>query len=593
MTNWKQKRTPIRAVRWTTREWRDLFLSLVTAFVAVVVGAAINFNQRIAAFFHPHANQMLVQFLIQFLVLWLVMLLIMSYLRWRKEALKNAELEDVVDSISPDVLLVVDPQRHILMASASVRRMFGHEPAEVINRKTDSLYGDRRSMSNVTHEVYDALEQEGFHIGWATGRRKNGRTFPLEIITGILKQHGGSVLLLRDITERKNAEHLLRQRETQLQQAQKMESVGLFAGGIAHNFNNILMGIMGYADLGRNELPAEHPARCYLDEIIEISQRSAGLIQQLLAFARKQTIAPAILDLNETLTSTIKLLRSLIGEDIAILWQPGADTWPVKMDLSQLDQILTNLALNARDAFTGAGTIVIGTGNATITPSYCADHPGVAPGDYVLLTFHDTGCGMDPTTLEHIFEPFFTTKGMGKGTGLGLSTVYGIVKQNAGFMDVCSEPGQGTKFNIYLPRCAVQDAAAHATEPRTALLRGNETILLVEDEKSVRVTIDSYLRDLGYNVLIAATPDEALRLAERHPAEIHLLITDVIMPGMSGCVLAQRLSEKHPAIERLFISGFTADVLALRGAPLDSANFLAKPFGRDLLAGKVRQILDA
>jgi len=593
MTNGKQKSTAIWAVKWTTREWRALFLSLVTAFVAAIVGATINFNQRIAAFFRPHANQMLVQFIIQFLVLWLVMLLVMSYLRWRKEALKNAELEDVVDSISPDALLVVDPHCNILMANMSVRRMFGHGPEELIGRRTDLLYGDRRNMPNVTHEVYDALEQEGFHIGWATGKRKNGHLFPLEIITGILKQHGGSVLLLRDITERKKAEHLLRQREIQLQQAQKLESVGLFAGGIAHNFNNILMGIMGYADLGRNELPAGHPVRRHLDEILATSQRSTSLIQQLLAFARKQTITSTVLDLNATLTNTIKFIRPLLGEDIAIQWQPGTNTWPVKMDLTQLDQILTNLALNARDAFRGVGTIVISTGNTTIAQSDSADHPNVSPGDYVLLTFQDNGCGMEPATLEHIFEPFFTTKGMGKGTGLGLSTVYGIVKQNSGFIHVHSEPGQGTKFAIYLPRCADQDATAYVAEPCPAPLRGTETLLLVEDEKSVRDTIDIYLRDLGYNVLVAETPDEALRLVEQHPNEIHLLITDVIMPGMNGCVLAQRLSEQHPTIKHLFISGFTADVLAQRGTQINSVNFLSKPFGRDLLAGKVRQILDA
>ena len=591
--NWNRQRIPKRVVLWTTREWRSLLLSLITAFVAAIAGAAINFNQWLATFFHPHAHQMLVQFMIQFLVVWLIVLLVMSYLRWRKEALKNAELEDIVDSISPDVLLVVDPQRNILMASMSVTRMFGYDPADVIARKTDLLYGDRRNMTNGKREIYEALEREGFHFGWATGKHKDGRLFPLEIITGILKRRGGSVLLLRDITERKNTEHLLRQRETQLQQAQKMESVGLFAGGIAHNFNNLLMGIMGYADLGQHELPADHPARHYLAEIIEISQRSAGLIQHLLAFARKQKITPKVMDLNETLTNTLKLLRHLVGEDIAIRWRPGADTGFVKMDLSQLSQILTNLALNARDAINGVGEIGIETSHATIDSAYCATHPDVTPGDYALLLFRDNGCGMEQATLAHIFEPFFTTKGVGKGTGLGLASVYGIVKQYAGFVTVSSEPGQGTTFNVYLPRCAAQGANAPDAETRPAPLRGTETVLLVEDEKSVRHTAHIYLRELGYNVLVAESPDEALRLAKQHPGTIHLLITDVIMPGMDGSMLAQRLSEQHPEIKRLFISGFPADALAQRGILHDSMNFLSKPFGCDLLACKIRQILDA
>ena len=313
---WKKQRIPMRVAMWTTREWRSLLFSLGMAFVAAAVGAAINFNQRIAAFFRPHANQMLVHFLIEFLAVWLITLLVMAYLRWRKEALKTAELEDIVDSISPDVLLVVDPQRNILVTSMSVRRMFGYAPADVINQKTDLLYGDRRSMPSFKHEVYEALEREGFHIGWATGRRKNGQVFPLEIISGVLQRHGGSVLLLRDVSERKNAEHLLRQRETQLQQAQKMESVGLFAGGIAHNFNNLLMGIMGYADLGQVALPPEHPAHRYLGEIIEISQRSADLIQQLLAFARVLLSKPEYVFLDEATSALDAETEEIIYERV-------------------------------------------------------------------------------------------------------------------------------------------------------------------------------------------------------------------------------------------------------------------------------------
>jgi signal transduction histidine kinase/ActR/RegA family two-component response regulator len=381
--------------------------------------------------------------------------------------------------------------------------------------------------------------------------------------------------------------------QAQFTQAQKMESVGRLAGGVAHDFNNLLMGIMGYADLCRHEIEPDHPIREWLDEITHEAERSANLTRQLLAFARKQTIAPKVLDINDVIARMLKLLGHLIGEDIAINWRPGADIWPVKMDSSQVDQILTNLAVNARDAIRGVGSIAIETGNATLDQAYCSEHPGSFPGNYAVLTFSDTGCGMDRETLAHVFEPFFTTKGVGKGTGLGLATVYGIVKQNHGFINVYSAPGEGTTFKIHLPRCVAEDAAQAVTSTRTELPRGNETILLTEDEKSVRIATQAFLEDLGYTVLVAKDPDEALRLAAAHPGEIHLLIADVIMPGMSGRDVAQRLSERRPAIRLLFISGFTADVIAQRGILDGGLNFLPKPFTRDQLARKVREVLAA
>ena len=408
-----RKRAPLRPVACSTRERRYLYLSLIMAFIAATVGAAINFSQRIAEFFRPHANQPLVQFVIQFLVVWLIALLIISYLRWRKEALKNGELEDIIDSISPDVVLVVDPQCNILMTSLSVRRMFGFDPEEVLHRKTDVLYADRRSIPDVTNEVYDALERDGFHVGWATGKRKDGQLFPLEIITGILKQHGGGVMLLRDITERKCREIEQQNLEAQLRQAAKMESVGRLAGGVAHDFNNMLGVILGHAEIALDQVDPSLPLRIHLEEINKAAQYSADLTRQLLTFARKQIIAPRVLDLNDIVANMLTLLRRLIGEDIKLAWQPGREVRSVKIDPSQVQQILANLCVNARDAISGAGTITLETGTIDIDAGDCISPIGLVPGAYVFLEVSDQGCGMCPETLAQIFEPFFSTKGVG------------------------------------------------------------------------------------------------------------------------------------------------------------------------------------
>ena len=389
----------------------------------------------------------------------------------------------------------------------------------------------------------------------------------------------------RDVTEQRAI-------EAQLRQAKKLESIGRLAGGVAHDFNNLLMGIMNYAELCRDKIEPDHPIREWLDEITLEAARSAKLTHQLLAFARKQIIAPRVIDLNDGISSMLKMLRRLIGEDIAIDWRPGAGAWHVKIDPTQVDQILANLAVNARDAIGGTGSITIETRTATLDPSYCAEHSGSLPGDYMLLTVTDSGCGMDQETLQNIFDPFFTTKDEGDGTGLGLATVYGIVKQNDGFINVTSEPGHGTTFKLYLPRCIDAEASAEAAEASSEPTRGSETVLLVEDEKSIRITVQIFLEDLGYTVLVAENPEEALSVAAEHDGEIDLLITDVIMPGMNGRDLANRLSELRPAMEYLFISGFTADVIAQRGVLDNSVHLLSKPFGRDALARKLREVLD-
>jgi len=384
----------------------------------------------------------------------------------------------------------------------------------------------------------------------------------------------------------------LKKMEAQLSQAQKMESIGRLAGGVAHDFNNMLSVIIGNAELIMANMAPNDPIHGNLSEIFSAARRSADVTRQLLAFARKQTITPKVLDLNRTIESMLKMLRRLIGEDIDLAWLPGADVWPVRMDPSQIDQILANLCVNARDAITDVGKITIETRTATIDSAYCAEHPDVVAGDFVLLAVSDDGSGMDKETISHLFEPFFTTKEIGKGTGLGLATIFGIVKQNNGFINVYSEPGHGSTFKIYLPRNLTKTESLEKKTSDKINLDGTETILLVEDEPSILKMTQMMLERMGYNVLVAGTPGEATALAREHAGEIHLLMTDVVMPEMNGRDLARNLLSLYPDLKRLFMSGYTADVIAHHGVLDDGVAFIQKPFSMADLSEKLREVLD-
>jgi two-component system, cell cycle sensor histidine kinase and response regulator CckA len=398
-----------------------------------------------------------------------------------------------------------------------------------------------------------------------------------------------------DLTERKQAEAEREKLREQLFQSQKMESVGRLAGGVAHDFNNMLSVILGHAELALENLAPDHPVYADLKEIDSAGRRSAGLVRQLLAFARKQVIAPIALDLNETVEGMLKMLRRLIGENIDLVWLSGQRLWPVRMDPSQIDQILANLCVNARDAIDGIGRIAIETRNVTIGREHIDRSSFFVPGDYVLLAVTDDGCGMDPETLSHLFEPFFTKKEVGAGTGLGLATIHGIVHQNNGCIDVDTAPGRGTTFKIYIPRHQAASeafAADGAGQPLNAPVSGgDETVLLVEDEPAILEIGKTFLERLGYRVLIAATPEEAIRLARQHTGDIHLLMTDVIMPEMNGRDLAVHVASLYPQIKCLFMSGYTADIIAGHGVLDDDVHFIQKPFSRAALAAKVREAL--
>lgn len=381
--------------------------------------------------------------------------------------------------------------------------------------------------------------------------------------------------------------------ESQLHQAQKMESVGQLAGGVAHDFNNMLAVILGYADLALKKMEPSHPHYGSLVQIRTAAERSADFTRQLLTFARKQTIAPKVIDLNDTVTGMLKMLQRLIGENITLTLQTSPNPWLVKVDPSQIDQLLVNLCINARHAINDVGRITIEVGNAGLDATYCATHPDVEPGEYARIVVSDDGCGMDTETRAHIFEPFFTTKGVGQGTGLGLATVYGIVKQNNGFIDVQSEPGQGTTFTIYLPRHMGEIRQVLNKNPVEPLPRGNETILLVEDEPILLKMAALMLEGQGYTVLTAGTAGEAIRLFEERAASIHLLLTDVVMPDMNGRDLANTLQSLHSPLNSLFMSGYTADIIASHGVLEEGVNFIQKPFTLHDLVNKVRDVLDS
>lgn len=395
-----------------------------------------------------------------------------------------------------------------------------------------------------------------------------------------------------DLTERQRAEAEKDRLQEQLTQAQKMESVGRLAGGVAHDFNNMLGVIIGHAELTLGNLASDDPLRAALVEIHKAAQRSADLTRQLLAFARKQTVVPKILDLNATVEHSLKMLRRLIGEDIDLAWLPGNDLAPIYIDSTQIDQILTNLCVNARDAIAGNGRITIETAGVTLDREYCDRHAGLTPGNYVMLAVSDNGCGMDADVLSHVFEPFFTTKGVGEGTGLGLATVYGAVTQNNGFVVVYSEPQYGTTFKIYLPQVQARQPAASELRQSPTSVGGNETILLVEDEPAILHMIAQMLGRMGYTVIAAGTPGAAIRLAQESQVAIDLIMTDVIMPEMNGRDLARTLMSIYPSIRRLFMSGYTANVIAHHGVLEKGMHFIQKPFSMKDLGLKLREVLE-
>ncbi len=518
--------------------------------------------------------------------------------RQAQEALRESGIRyQMLFESAHDAIFMMHEERFI-QCNQSALLMFGCRKGDIIGqtpmRFSPPLQPDGGlSNEQAVEKIRLALSGTSDPFEWRH-MRLDGTEFDAEVILNRVDLAGGPYLLatVRDVSDRKRSEEEKRRLEAQLVQARKMESIGRLAGGVAHDFNNMLSAILGHAELAMDKCRPSEPIYHDITVIEKAARRSAALTQQLLAFARKQTMTPKILDLNDVVAGMLKMLQRLIGEDIDFAWMPGAGLWPIKMDPSQIDQVLANLCVNARDAIDGIGKITIETENVVLDEAYCRIHTEFTCGEFVMLAVSDNGRGMDTETLDQIFEPFFTTKERGKGTGLGLATVYGIVKQNDGFINVYSEPGQGTTFKLYLPRFQ-GDAAKPVNEKGAEIVSGRgETVLLVEDEDIILNLGTVMLEKLGYHVLAAGTPSEALQMAQTHADEIRLLITDVVMPEMSGRDLANLISSIKPGLKCLYLSGYTANVIVHRGVLDEGVQFLQKPFSLLDLSVKVRGILE-
>ncbi len=510
-----------------------------------------------------------------------------------EEALRREQLfsKSVIESLPGIFYLYTYPELKLILWNKEHESLLGYGIGEIEGCHITDWHVPEAKEA-VLNIIEDVMTKGSASIE-ASLLTKDGQSVPF-ILTGIKFEAQGQLYLMgigTDIRERKRAEAEAEKLQVQLTQVQKMESVGRLAGGVAHDFNNMLGVILGYSELVLKQVEAGHPIYSALQGIQQAAQRSAELTRQLLAFARKQTVAPKVLDINETVASMLNMLRRLIGENIDLDWLPGENIEPIKMDPTQIDQILANLCVNACDAIGHTGKITIETSKVFFDEAYCSAHAGFVPGKYVLLALSDNGRGMDREALSHLFEPFFTTKEMGKGTGLGLATVYGIVKQNNGFINVYSEPSLGTTFKLYLPWYLGEEARSPEPEAVKPVATGHETILLVEDEPMILEMTTVMLEQQGYTILPAVSPGEAIRLAREHAGEIHLLMTDVVMPEMNGRDLARNLLSLYPHLNRLFMSGYTANVIAHHGVLDEGVHFIQKPFTMQDLATKIRNVL--
>lgn len=498
---------------------------------------------------------------------------------------QKAFLEQMIQS-APEAIAIADPDYTVRQINLEFTRVFGYTPEEACGRNLGALIvpPDKESESK---SLEDYRSRPATSVLETTRRRKDGSRVAVSVLVSpviVGTELDAVYCIYRDISDVKTTEE-------QIRQSQKMEAIGRLAGGLAHDLNNLLTVITGYSELQLSAFPTADPNRAHATHIMQAAKRAAALTQQLLAFSRRQVLQPKPVDLNSVVGSLETLLRRLIGEDIEVVFTPAPDLGTVRADPNQIEQVIMNLAINARDAMPKGGRLLLQTSNAELDETYARLHVGVVPGRYVLLTVSDTGIGMDENTVAHIFEPFYTTKGLGKGTGLGLSTVYGIVQQSDGHIFVYSEPGRGSSFKIYLPRVDEPAVRAESNGHNSAKTRGRETILLVEDEPQVRELTHSLLEGCGYSVLTADTMAGVEKHCREFRGAIHLLLTDLIMPGMTGKEVAAVVSRLRPGIRVLFMSGYTDDVIDHHGGLGPETYFLQKPFTSAALAEKVRQAL--
>jgi PAS domain S-box-containing protein len=492
----------------------------------------------------------------------------------------------------------LDVKGRITRINRQELQMLGYGAGEMLGKPVWNFFEEEDTTRKV---ILAKLEGDAsFHDTFErTYRRKDGSTLPVLVEDRIIRGKNGEIAGIRstveDITERRRTEEALRKSEEQLRQWQRVEAIGRLAGGVAHDFNNLLMTIKGCSELLLGAFDRRDPRREEVEEILKAADRATSLTRQLLAFGRRQVLQPQILDLNAVVLNMDKMLRRLIGEDIQLVTSLDPELWSVKVDPGMIEQVVMNLAVNSRDAMPNGGKLTIETTNAVHDEDYARRHVSVQAGYYAMLAISDTGCGMDKETQSHLFEPFFTTKETGKGTGLGLSTVYGIIKQSGGNIWAYSEPGLGTTFKIYLPRV---EKAAKTYRPRlkpkeAGAPGGTETILLVEDEDAVRSMVSKILKNKGYTVLEARQGNEAIDICERTEGSINLMVTDVIMPHMSGRELASRLAPMRPEMRVLYMSGYPDNTIVQHGVLEPGTAFLQKPFTINALELKVREVLDS
>lgn len=495
---------------------------------------------------------------------------------------------------SLDAVYTHDLEGHFIDVNPTTLGLLGYSKDELARITIAELIepGDLPTMRVIFEELKKSGRQNVPRV--LRLKRKDGSCVDVEVMETLLSTTGSGGLVMgvaRDLTERKKAESRLRELEEQFRQAQKLETIGRLAGGIAHDFNNMLSAIIGYSEMILRSLREGDPLRRDIEQIRKAAERSAELTRQLLAFSRRQVFELKVVNLNSIIKNMEDMLRRLIGEDIALQTILPEGLWNVKVDPGQIEQVIMNLVVNARDAMPNGGTLTIDTTNVVLDEEYASRHVGVQPGEYVMLAVSDTGCGMTEEVKSHLFEPFFTTKEKGKGTGLGLSTVYGIVKQSGGNIWVYSEPGRGTTFKIYLPRSLEKPDVVKTRKAFDKLDTGTETILVVEDEPMLRGLARRILELAGYRVLEASNAQEALAVFEKNAQAVDLVITDVVMPGMSGKELAKRLEQMAPGLKVLFTSGYTENAIVNHGVLEPGVDFIQKPFTPSALARKVREVL--